>query len=144
LTAVGITNLVYHDILGQPLFSIVPIFAFVFLVSLGEDFNILTIARIREEVQQLGQRKGIATAIALTGGVVSSCGLVMAASFTRLAGNAMVEVAELGFTIVVGVLIDTFVVRPLLVPAIATMLGRWNWVWPHSSLSKSVSVKTLA
>lgn len=134
--ATSLTNLVYHDLLGQPLFSIVPIFAFVFLVSLGEDFNILTIARIREEVQKLGHRRGIATAIALTGGVVSSCGLVMAASFSRLASNAVVEVAELGFTVVVGILLDTFVVRPLLVPAIATLLGRWNWVWPHSNLFK--------
>jgi uncharacterized membrane protein YdfJ with MMPL/SSD domain len=58
LTAVGITNLVYHDIMGQPLFEIVPIFAFVFLVSLGEDFNILSIARIREEVPPLGHRRG--------------------------------------------------------------------------------------
>jgi putative drug exporter of the RND superfamily len=137
LTAVGITNLLYNVILGQPLFSIVPIFAFVFLVSLGEDFNILTIARIREEVQRLGNRKGITAAIALTGGVVSSCGLVMAASFSRLVTFSVVEVAELGFTVVIGVLIDTFVVRPLLVPAIATMLGRWNWVWPGSTLFKS-------
>ncbi len=137
LTAVGITNLVYTVILGQPLFSIVPIFAFVFLVSLGEDFNILTIARIREEVQKLGNRRGIAAAIALTGGVVSSCGLVMAASFSRLVTFSVVEVAELGFTVVVGVLIDTFVVRPLLVPALATLLGRWNWVWPGSTLFKS-------
>lgn len=134
LTAVGVTNLVYHVLLGQPLFSIVPIFAFVFLVSLGEDFNILTIARIREEVKKLGNRRGIATAIALTGGVVSSCGLVMAASFSRLAFNAIGEIAQLGFTVVVGVLLDTFVVRPLLVPAIATMLGRWNWVWPGRKL----------
>ena len=141
LTAVGITNLVYHDILGEPLFSIVPIFAFVFLVSLGEDFNILTIARIREEVRHLGQRRGIATAIVLTGGVVSSCGLVMAASFSRLVSNPIVEVAELGFTVVVGILLDTFVVRPLLVPAIATILGRWNWVWPGSSHWKSTSVE---
>jgi RND superfamily putative drug exporter len=141
LAAVGITNLVYHDILGEPLFSIVPIFAFVFLVSLGEDFNILSISRIREEVQKLGQRRGIATAIALTGGVVSSCGLVMAASFSRLATNAIVEVAELGFTVVVGILLDTFIVRPLLMPAIATMLGRWNWVWPRSNLWKRTSVE---
>ena len=67
-----------------------------------------------EEVQKLGQRRGIATAIAPTGGIVSSCGLVMAASFSRLASNAIVEVAELGFTVVVGILLDTFVVRPLL------------------------------
>ncbi len=141
LTAVGITNIVYHDIMGLPLFSIVPIFAFVFLVSLGEDFNILTIARIREEVQKRGQHKGIATAIAFTGGVVSSCGLVMAASFSRLVTMAVVEVAELGFTVVVGIVLDTFLVRPLLVPALATLLGRWNWVWPHSSLWKSTAVE---
>src|SRR5260221_14106516 len=104
LTAVGLTNLLYHVLLGQPLFSIVPIFAFVFLVSLGEDFNILTMARIREEMQKLGNRQGIAAAIALTGGVVSSCGLVMAASFSRLVTFSVVEVAVLGFTVVVGVL----------------------------------------
>jgi uncharacterized membrane protein YdfJ with MMPL/SSD domain len=144
LTAVGITNLVYHDLLGQPLFSIVPIFAFVFLVSLGEDFNILTMARIREEVQKLGHRKGIAAAIALTGGVVSSCGLVMAASFSRLATFTVSEVAQLGSTIVIGVLLDTFVVRPLLVPAIATMLGRWNWVWPGGNSQKSTGDKTIS
>lgn len=141
LVAVGVTNIVYHDIMGQPLFSIVPIFAFVFLVSLGEDFNILTIARIREEVQKLGQRRGIAMAIAFTGGVVSSCGLVMAASFSRLLTDTVVEVAELGFTVVVGIVLDTFLVRPLLVPALATLLGRWNWVWPHSSLWRSTSVE---
>jgi|SRR5579883_892644 len=120
-----------------------PIFVFVFLVSLGEDFNILTIARIREEVQRLGQRRGIAAAIALTGGGVSSCGLVMAASFSRLATSAIVEVAELGFTVVVGILLDTFVVRPLLMPALASLLGCWNWVWPRSRLWKSPSVKEI-
>lgn len=143
LVAVGVTNLVYHGLLGQPLFSIVPIFAFVFLVSLGEDFNILTIARIREEMQKLGQRRGIATAIAFTGGVVSSCGLVMAASFSRLLTDAVLEVAELGFTVVVGILLDTFLVRPLLVPALATLLGRWNWVWPGSPLWKSVASESV-
>jgi len=134
LTAIGLTNLVYSTILGYPLFEIVPIFAFVFLVSLGEDFNILTMARIREEVTTLGTRRGIAAAVARTGGVVSSCGLVMAASFLRLISIPVVEIAELGCTVVVGVLLDTFIIRPLLVPAVATLLGRWNWVWPRSPL----------
>lgn len=129
-TAIGLTNLVYHDLLGQPLFNIVPIFAFVFLVALGQDFNIFTMARMREEVARLGRRSGIAAAVALTGGVVSSCGLVMAASFSRLLSNAVLEVSELGFALVAGILIDTFVVRPLLVPAIAALLGWGNWVWP--------------
>jgi putative drug exporter of the RND superfamily len=129
-TAIGLTNLIYHDILGKPLFYLVPLFAFIFLVSLGEDFNILTMARIREEVGQLGHRKGIAAAVALTGGVVSSCGLVMAASFSRGFFSSLLELGESGAAIFFGVLIDTFLVRPLLVPAIATLLGRWNWVWP--------------
>lgn len=134
MAAVGITNLVYHTLLNDPLFSVVPIFAFVFLVSLGEDFNILTIARIREEVLKLGHHKGILQAVALTGGVVSSCGLVMAASFSRLVSNQMLEIAELGFTVMVGILIDTFLVRPLLMPALTTLLGRWNWFWPGNPL----------
>jgi len=120
--------------MGYPLVAIVPIFAFVFLVSLDEDFNILTMARIREEVTTLGQRRGIARAVARTGGVVSSCGLVMAASFVRLTSLAVGEVAELGFTVVVGVPLDTFLIRPLLVSALAMLLGRWNWVWPRSPL----------
>ena len=135
--AIGVTNLIFHDILGQPLFYIVPVLAFVFLVALGEDFNILTIARIREEVEQLGQRRGIAVAVALTGGVVSSCGLVMAASFARMMTNPVLEIAETGFALLFGILLDSFVVRPLLVPAIAMLLGRWNWVWPGRNLSRA-------
>ncbi len=136
-TAIGVTNLIFHDVLGQPLFYLVPVLSFVFLVALGEDFNILTMARIREEVGQLGHRKGIAAAVALTGGVVSSCGLVMAASFARMTTNPVLEIAETGFAILFGILVDTFVVRPLLVPAIATLLGRWNWVWPSRHLSNA-------
>jgi putative drug exporter of the RND superfamily len=143
-TAIGLTNLVYHDFLGQPLFNIVPIFAFVFLVALGQDFNILTMARVREEVGRLGQRQGIAAAVALTGGVVSSCRLVMAASFSRLLSNAVLEVSELGFALVAGILIDTFVVRPLLVPAIAALLGRGNWVWPFGRDARPVVPERIA
>lgn len=136
--AIGATNIVFHDVLGQPLFYLVPVLAFVFLVALGEDFNILTMARIREEVGKLGHRKGIAAAVALTGGVVSSCGLVMAASFARMMTNPILEIAETGFAILFGILVDTFVVRPLLVPAIATLLGRWNWVWPGRRLPAAI------
>lgn len=137
-TAIGVTNLIFHDVLGQPFFYLVPVLAFVFLVALGEDFNILTMARIREEVGQFGHRKGIAAAVALTGGVVSSCGLVMAASFARMMTNPVLEIAETGFAILFGILVDSFVVRPLLVPAIATLLGRWNWVWPGRRLANTV------
>ncbi|HEX8733063.1 MAG TPA: MMPL family transporter [Ktedonobacterales bacterium] len=128
-TAIGLTNLIYHDILGKPLFYLAPLLAFIFLVALGEDFNILTMARIREETRLLGHRNGIAAAVALTGGVVSSCGLVMAASFSRGALNPILELSESFFAITVGVLLDTFLVRPLLVPSIVMLLGHRNWVW---------------
>src|SRR5258708_23230690 len=105
-TAIGLTNLVFYDILGKPLYYIIPVMAFVFLVALGEDFNILTISRIREEVNLLGERKGIATAVALTGGVVSSCGLVMAARLLRAAMGPVILPADVGLVIVAGVLID--------------------------------------
>ncbi len=138
-TAIGLTNLVYHNILGKPVFYLAPLFAFVFLVALGEDFNILTMARIREEVALFGQRRGVAAAVALTGGVVSSCGLVMAASFSRAIASPILELAESAFAITIGVLIDTFIVRPLLVPAIVMLLGRWNWVWPGRRAEASTS-----
>ena len=118
-----------REVLGKPLYYVIPLMAFVFLVALGEDFNILTITRIREEVLLLGHRKGIASAVALTGGVISSCGLVMAASFSRAIMSPIFLLSELGFAVVCGVLIDTFIVRPLLVPALAMLLGRWNWIW---------------
>ncbi|MGE5333328.1 MAG: MMPL family transporter [Nitrososphaerota archaeon] len=144
-TALGVTNLIFHAIFGQPLFYLVPVLAFVFLVALGEDFNILTMARIREEIGQFGHHQGIAAAVALTGGVVSSCGLVMAASFARMMTNPVLEIAETGFAILFGVLVDTFIVRPLLVPAIVTLLGRWNWVWPGrriANVAKAVIAAT--
>src|SRR5260221_2050426 len=112
-TAIGLTNFVFHDILGKPLYYSIPVMAFVFLVALGEDFNILTISRIREEVKLLGERKGIATAVALTGGVVSSCGLVMAASFLRAATSPVILLAGLGFCILAGGFVGPLPLRAL-------------------------------
>jgi RND superfamily putative drug exporter len=133
-TAIGLTNLLYHEIPSEPFFYLVPVFAFISLVALGEDFNILTMARIREEIAQLGQCQGIAAAVTLTGGVVSPCGLVMAASFSWAVASPVLDIAESFFAISAGVLIDTFIVQPLLVPAMATLLGRWNWLWPGRRL----------
>jgi hypothetical protein len=105
-------------------------------VALADDQRLLReglriILEAASDFELIGEAEdGIAATIALSGGVVSSCGLVMAASFARVASNRIEMLAQSGFAIVVGVLVNTFLVRPLLVPAIATLLGRWNWVWP--------------
>jgi putative drug exporter of the RND superfamily len=122
--AIGGVGMLYLQVADQPLYWAVPVFAFVFLVALGEDFNIYLVSRMRE---QLGGSEGpgpIARAIALSGGVISSAGLVMAAAFFLFLGNPVPLVQQLGAVVVVGLLLDTFVVRPFLVPALVQLLGR--------------------
>jgi uncharacterized membrane protein YdfJ with MMPL/SSD domain len=127
--AIGLTTLIYQRLLHLPVFFTTPLFGFVFLVALGEDFNIFTMSRLREETRHAGLREGIVRAVGHTGGVVSSCGLVMAASFFLFLRNPVVIVQQIGTVVIAGVLLDTFLVRPILVPAIARLLGRWNWLW---------------
>ncbi len=128
LSAVGVCQLVYGH-----LEYTTPIFAFVFLVALGEDFNILLITRLREEVTRRGQGEGTVVAVATTGRTLSGCGLVMAGTFGALLTARISVVQQVALVVAFGVLLDTFLIRPLLVPAIAEMLGRWNWVWPFGS-----------
>lgn len=125
LSAIGVCQLVYGH-----LEYTTPIFAFVFLVALGEDFNILLITRLREEVTRLGHGEGTVVAVATTGRTLSGCGLVMAGTFGALLTARISVVQQVALVVAFGVLLDTFLIRPLLVPAIAEMLGRWNWVWP--------------
>lgn len=125
LSAIGVCQLVYGH-----LEYTTPIFAFVFLVALGEDFNILLITRLREEVGRLGHGEGTVMAVATTGRTLSGCGLVMAGTFGALLTARISVVQQVALVVAFGVLLDTFLVRPLLVPSIAEMLGRWNWVWP--------------
>ena len=121
--SIGIVALVYRA-LDVPVFWTVPIFALVFLVSLGQDFNILLVSRIKHEVQGHGRKEGIARAVGATGGVISSCGLVMVVSFATLIHLQFYLIQQVGATVVVGLLLDTFVVRPILVPALATLFWR--------------------
>jgi putative drug exporter of the RND superfamily len=125
LSAIGVCQLVY----GRLEYT-TPIFAFVFLVALGEDFNILLITRLREEVVRLGHGEGTVVAVATTGRTLSGCGLVMAGTFGALLTARISVVQQVALVVAFGVLLDTFLVRPLLVPSIAQMLGSWNWVWP--------------
>ena len=111
-----------------------PLFAFVFLVALGVDYNIFLISRAREETVAHGSRQGILRALAVTGAVITSAGIVLAGTFSVLAVLPLTFLTELGFVVAFGVLLDTFLVRSILVPAIALTVGDSFW-WP-SRLSR--------
>ncbi len=111
-----------------------PLFAFVFLVALGIDYNIFLMTRVREETLQFGARPGVLRGLAVTGGVITSAGVVLAATFTVLGVLPLVFLAELGFAVAFGVLLDTLVVRTILVPALAHDIGRKIW-WPSKLAS---------
>ncbi|MEU5512158.1 MMPL family transporter [Streptomyces fungicidicus] len=107
-----------------------PLFVFVFLVALGIDYNIFLTTRIREEAARRGTRPGVVTGLAATGAVITSAGLVLAGTFAALGTLPMVAFAEIGFAVALGVLIDTFVVRSVLVTSLFLDVGPKVW-WPH-------------
>jgi RND superfamily putative drug exporter len=111
-----------------------PLFAFVFLVALGVDYNIFLVSRAREETIQHGSKQGILRALAVTGAVITSAGIVLAGTFSVLAVLPLTFLTELGFVVAFGVLLDTFLVRSVLVPALALVAGDRFW-WP-SELAK--------
>jgi RND superfamily putative drug exporter len=106
-----------------------PLFVFVFLVALGIDYNIFLMTRVREEAHRQGPRCGALTGLAATGGVITSAGCVLAGTFAVLGTLPVTFLTELGFAVAFGVLLDTFVVRSVLVTALNLDLGRWVW-WP--------------
>jgi len=106
-----------------------PLFAFVFLVALVIDYNIFLMTRVREETLHIGTRPGVLRGLAVTGGVITSAGVVLAATFSVLGVLPLVFLAEIGFAVAFGVLLDTIVVRSLLVPALVYEVGRPVW-WP--------------
>ncbi|MFL6179675.1 MAG: MMPL family transporter [Actinomycetes bacterium] len=106
-----------------------PLFAFVFLVALGIDYNIFLMTRGREESKRLGTRPGLLKGLAVTGGVITSAGVVLAATFLVLGVLPLVVLQQIGFAVAAGVLLDTFIVRSLLVPALSYEIGGRIW-WP--------------
>jgi len=135
LAALGVGYFVFDVIFGFPGSDpSLPLFAFVFLVALGVDYNIFLIARAREETIKHGSEQGILRALAVTGGVITSAGIVLAGTFSVLAVLPLTFLTEIGFVVAFGVLLDTFLVRSVLVPSIALTMGDKFW-WP-SSLSK--------
>ncbi|MYG92495.1 MAG: MMPL family transporter, partial [Acidimicrobiia bacterium] len=112
----------------------VPFFLFVFLNALSVDYNIYLMSRIREEARRSPLKHATRYALARTGPVITSAGIILAGTFSALMTLPLQDLLQLGFAVAVGVLIDTFITRTLIVPALVTLLGRWNW-WPsrHSS-----------
>ena len=128
--ALGFSALVFEyifDISGAD--SGLPLFAFVFLVALGIDYNIFLMTRVREETQREGSRRGALIGLAATGGVITSAGLVLAGTFGTLATLPLTFTLQIGFVVAFGVLLDTIVVRSILVTGLNLDLGRRMW-WP--------------
>ncbi len=143
LAALGVSTLVFIDIGGDGgLTFILPFLMFIFLLALGEDYNILVMTRIREEARSMPLTDAVVEAVARTGTTVTSAGLVLAGTFGVLAvvaGSSASgsQVRAIGAGLAIGILMDTFIVRTLLVPATVTLLGRWNW-WP-SAMSRAAA-----
>jgi RND superfamily putative drug exporter len=132
LASLGVGAVVFDVVFGFPgAAPDIPLFAFIFLVALGVDYNIFLMARVREETLLHGNRQGMLRGLAVTGGVITSAGIVLAGTFAVLGVLPLVFLTELGFLIAFGVLLDTFVVRSLLVPAITFETGPRIW-WPSS------------
>ncbi|GAB2676392.1 MMPL family transporter [Thalassiella azotivora] len=135
---IGVSAIVFNEVLdlpgGDPT---VPLFGFVFLVALGIDYSIFLMTRVREESVNRGTRPGVLVGLAVTGGVITSAGIVLAATFSALVTLPLVFLLQIAFIVAFGVLLDTFVVRSLLVPALSYDLGRRVW-WP-SRLARRAS-----
>jgi putative drug exporter of the RND superfamily len=126
----GISLAFWYYVAGETAFDAsVPTFAFIFLVALGVDYNIFLMDRVREEAAQHGTRDGLLRALVATGPVITSAGIILAGTFATLVLLPITILAEVGFTVALGVLIDTFLVRTVLVPGITSLLGERAW-WP--------------
>ncbi|MDQ0964144.1 RND superfamily putative drug exporter [Streptomyces sp. B4I13] len=128
--ALGVSGLVFQHVFGfAGTEASFPLLTFVFLVALGIDYNIFLVTRVREVTLLHGTRRGALTGLSATGGVITSAGLVLAGTFAAMASLPLVFAAELGFAVAFGVLLDTLVVRSVLVTALTLDVGRWMW-WP--------------
>jgi RND superfamily putative drug exporter len=137
--ALGASALVFDWVFGfGGADSSMPLFVFVFLVALGIDYNIFLMTRVHEESRRYGTRRGALIGLAATGGVITSAGAVLAGTFAVLGTLPLVFLAELGFAVALGVLLDTIVVRSVLVTALNLDIGRHIW-WP-SRLARKTDV----
>ncbi|WP_019930276.1 MMPL family transporter [Nocardia sp. BMG111209] len=128
--ALGLSTLVFHAVGFHGADPALPLLAFVFLVALGIDYNIFLMSRVHEEAKTEGTRRGALTGLSATGGVITSAGLVLAGTFAVFATMPMVAFAEVGLVIMIGVLLDTLIVRSILVTALSLDIGDRIW-WPN-------------
>ena len=136
--ALGVGAIVFDVIFGFPGSDpSLPLFAFIFLVALGIDYNIFLMARVREETRRHGTAEGMIRGLAVTGGVITSAGIVLAGTFSVLGVLPLVFLTEIGFVVAFGVLLDTFIVRSILVPALVLDIG--PAVWKPSSLDQGAA-----
>jgi RND superfamily putative drug exporter len=129
LSALGIGVIVFQLLLRQEMHWSVPGLTFVILVAVGADYNMLLISRLRDE-SALGMRSGVIRTVGSTGGVITAAGLIMAASMFGLVFSSLINVVQSGFVLGTGLLLDTFLVRTVTVPAIAVLVGKANWWRP--------------
>ena len=135
MAALGLSSVIFQNVLGHAGIGYQNgVWMFIFLVALGVDYNIYIMSRVREEVGRNGLVEGTRRAVSRTGGVITSAGIILAGTFSVLATLPLRDIVQLGFAVMLGVLLDTFVVRALLVPSIVMLLGRWNW-WPTRHLA---------
>ncbi len=131
---IGLSLLLFKIFLSLDSISYrIPLYALVFLIALGVDYSIMLIARIREEMRLIPFADAVRRGVDRTGGVISSAGLILAATFLVLATMPIYELKLFGFIMALGILIDTFIVRPLLIPAILMLLGKWSF-WPKRTV----------
>ncbi|CAB4731053.1 unannotated protein [freshwater metagenome] len=132
----GVCALVFNHVFGfAGGDNAFPLFAFIFLVALGIDYNIFLMTRVREESQKIGTRAGVIKGVTVTGAVITSAGIVLAATFAVLGLLPLVPLAQLGFAVAFGVLLDTIIVRSILVPALVHEIGPKIW-WPSKLQNK--------
>ena len=130
-STIGISLLVFRFIFDQPYYTAgLPFFLFVFLNALGVDYNIYLMSRIREEAKKRNITEATQIAVAKTGGVITSAGIILAGTFSALMVLPLTDLFQLGFAVAIGIIIDTFITRTLIVPAIVKLLGQYNW-WPN-------------
>jgi putative drug exporter of the RND superfamily len=149
LASLGIVAIVFVHLGGSAGINFVlPFLMFVFLMALGSDYNILVMTRIREEAKHLPLPEAVRRAVGVTGTTVTTAGVILGGTFAVLAiaaGNAAGadQVRQIGYGIAAGVLMDTFLIRTVLVPAVVTILGRWNW-WPSALFRRSADAEDIA
>jgi RND superfamily putative drug exporter len=134
-SAVGASWFVFQNIFGFPALDLsVFILAFLFLVALGVDYSIFLVTRAQEEAKKLGTREGMRKALGATGGVITSAGILLAAVFAVLGVLPLIALAQVGTIVCIGVLLDTLLVRTIIVPAMAFITGKHFW-WPRKEFA---------